>query len=307
VTLVLTLVLAAMIFAMQARRHKMYAAEVGLLITEGAFATDGRPRPRGELRAFINEVIFVTARLQNLISKHDLVKRLGGTGQADTVDRLRNLIEVNTWNDDFEGYRQRDDLPRSARVTIAFSAPDSALALAVARDLGELVAETQTARELEAAVARVDGLRVIAENATARAARQDEYLARERDLSLRQPSTYWDLRLRQLAQSARFASQYARGAAADLFDAELQVRNLRDFRRLVQVVDPGVPPWQAVSRGHRLSRQAAVALLLAGFLAVILVGAFDPKVLDDQDLLRAGLRPLGRVPVCRGRSSRAEV
>jgi hypothetical protein len=296
-----------MIFAVQVRRPKMYAAEVGLLITEGAFANDGRPRPRGELRAFINDGIFVAARLESLISKYDLDMKLGGAGQADTVARLHNLIEVNIWNDDFLGYRQRDDRPRSARVTIAFSAPDAALALAVARDLGELVDDTQTARESEAAAARVSGLRVIAESATARAASQTELLAREKEDALTQPNRYLDLRVHQLAQAVRVAKEYSRAVAADLFNAEVQARDLRSIRRLVQVVDPGDPPWQTVSRSHRLMRQAAQSLLVAVFLAAILVGAFDPKVLDDQDLRRAGLRPLGRVPVCSGRSSRAEV
>jgi hypothetical protein len=307
VTLGLTLVLAAMILAVQARRHKMYEAEVGLLITEGAFDTDGRPRPRGELLAFINDVIFATARLESLISKHDLVKRLGGAGQADTVARLRKLVEVNIWNDDFLGYRRRDDQPRSVRVTIAFSAPDSALALAVARDLGKLVAETQTARVSEAAAARVDGLRAIAESAAARAASQNEQLVREQDAATSPQSGYLDLRLHQLARAAKMAEAASRAAAADLFDAEVQAREIRGSDRLVQVVDPGAPVWATVSGSMRMVRLAALSLFLAVFLAVILVGAFYPSVFDEQDLRRVGLRPLGRVPVCSGRSSRAEV
>jgi hypothetical protein len=307
VTLGLTLVLAAIIFAAQARRPKMYEAQVGLLITEGAFASDGRPRPRGELRAFINDVIFVTGRLESLINKHDLVKRLGGTSQADTVDRLRKLIEVDTWNDDFVGYRQRDDRPRSARVTIAFSAPDPALALPVARALGELVAGTQTARESEAAAARVAGLRVIAESAAARAASQIELLEREREEALRQPDGHLDFRVQQLANAAKATKEDSRSAAANLFDAEIQARDLHRSARLVQVVDPGVPIWKTELRSHRLARQATLSLLVAAFLAVILVGAFDSGVLDEQDLRLAGLSPLGRVPVSGGRSSRAEV
>jgi hypothetical protein len=306
-TLGLALALAAMIFAVQARRLKLYEAQVGLLITEGAFATDGSPRPRGELRAFINNVIFVTARLQSLISKHDLVRRLGGADKTDTAARLRKLVEVNIWNDDFIGYRQRDDRPRSARVTIAFSAPDAALALAVARDLGELVAETQTARESDVAAARVAGLRAIAKSAATRAASQKEQFDREDADAPGQQKRHLDLRLRQLAKAAKAARDASREAAANLFDAELQARDLRSSARLVQVVDPGVPLWHTVSSRERLTRQAVVSLLLAIFLAAILVGAFDPMVLDEQDLRRVGLRPLGRVPVCSGRSSRTEV
>jgi len=104
---------------------------VGLLITEGAFAPDGRPRPRGELVGFINQAAFADARLGDLIGKHDLVRRLGATDRADALARMRKLIEVHTWHDYFEGYRQGDDPPRTVRVSIGFSAPDPETALAV--------------------------------------------------------------------------------------------------------------------------------------------------------------------------------
>jgi hypothetical protein len=309
VTLGLALVVAAALFAVQVRRPKMYEAQVGLLITEGAFTADGSPRPRGELRGLISDVIFVTARLEALIIKHDLVKKLGGANQADTAARVRRLIEVNTWNDDFVGYRQSDDRPRSARVTIAFSAPDPALALAVARDLGELVAETQTARESEGAAARLAGLRMIAENAAARASSHNARLEREREKedALSQPAGPLDPRLQHLAHVARAAGDDSRAAAADLFNAEIQARELRATARLVQIVDPGVPLWHTASRSSRLTRQAVLSLVVAAFISTVLVGAFDPAVLDEHDLYRARLRCLGKVPVCSGRSSRTEV
>jgi hypothetical protein len=307
VTLSLTLVLAGMFFAVQVRRPRKYEAEVGLLITEGAFAADGRPRPRGELRAFINHAISVAARLEGVISKHDLRKKLGGSSQADTVDRVRKLIEVHTWHDYFEGYRQRMDPPRSVRVTIGFSAPDPSLALAVARDLGELVAETQTAHESEVAAAHVDGLRLLAETAAARAADQYQQLGRAREEAWGHPSGAEDLRLRQLGHAAKVAEDASKSAAVNLVDAQIQALAVRRIGGLVQVVDPGLSLSDTVSRAERLVRWAVLSLFAAIFLAVILVGAADPTILDEQDLRRAGLRPLGSLPVSSGRSSGAGV
>ena len=62
-TLAVTLLLAAGLFTVQIRRPKLYKAEVGLLIIEGAFAADGRPRPRGELRSFIEAAVLAAPRL----------------------------------------------------------------------------------------------------------------------------------------------------------------------------------------------------------------------------------------------------
>ena len=307
VTLGVTLILAAILFALQARRPKTYDAEVGLLITEGAFTADGRPRPRGELLAFINDAIFVEARLENLISKHDLTKKLGGASLTATAARMRKLIEVHTWHDYFESYRQRMDPPRSVRVTIAFSAPDPELALAVARDLGELVAQTQTARESEEGAARLDGLRAVAESTAVRAAYMHEQLDLTRRDAEKQPAGLVNVRLEQLARAAQVADVASKAAAAELVDAQLQSLATRRIGHLVQIVDPGLPLWKTVPHRERLARQAALSLLLAVFLAVVVVGTFHPTVLDEQDLQRAGLCMLGRVPACSDRSSHSEV
>jgi hypothetical protein len=302
VTIGLTLALAGVFFAVQARRHRMYAAEVGLIITEGVLTGEGQPRPRGEFRALINNAIFVTARLERLVDKHGLVKKLGVPSRALAVAAVRKLTEVTVWQDYFEYARRSTDPPRSARVTIGFSAPDPATALAVARDLGEIVAETQTDQEADAAAARVAALRAIAENAAARAARQSEYAWRERENALRSPG---GLPPREPAHVSSEAQQAARAAAARLFDAQLRSSSIGTSGHRVQVVDPGIPIWQTMSLRARLVRQGGLALLFGVVLAVILVGAADPTVRDEQDLRRVGLRPLGSIPVCGDRPSGA--
>jgi len=130
------------------------------------------------LRAFVNDVAFSNARLDDLVRKHDLLPWLGTTNREAALTSMRKLIKVNTWHDYFEGYRQHADPPRTARVTIEFTATEPALALAVARDLGELLAETQTARESEKATARVEELRVLMGSAAAEAARRRAELER---------------------------------------------------------------------------------------------------------------------------------
>jgi hypothetical protein len=296
-TLVVTFAVASLIFIGQVRRPKMYEAEVGLLITEGAFSSDGRPRPRGELRAFIGRAALAAPQLESVIQRHDLGRILGATSSDDAVVRVRNLIWVQVSHDYFEVYREVSDPPRSARVTIGFAAPDPALALAVAQDLGRLVAETQTAREAETAAMRVDELRVLAEAASGRAKARSEELEETRRAMSQQPSAPSRLDVDRLAEIVQAAKNTAKAAAADVVEAQLQAQAVRQIGGLVEVVDPGVPLWQSVPRGRRLLNQAAISLFFAVFLAVFLVGALDPTIRDEQDLSRAGFRPLGRIPV----------
>lgn len=296
VTSGLALGIAAILFVVQARRPTLYSAEVGLLITEGAFAADGRPRPRGELRAFVTRTILGMGNLEALIREHRLVSRLGEASESATIDRMRQSIEVYTWHDDFEGYRQTVDPPRSARVTIGFSAPDPELALAVASALGTLVAETQIAREADTIAARVETLRMVAEGESIRAAGLRAQLDKARREASNQSaggSTLPDERLERASQAAEASWK---SAAAELVDAQLQAHAGRQAGSLVQVVDQGVPFWRNLPRRQRQARQAAVSIVTGLFLAVVLVGAFDPRIRDERDVLRMGLRPLGSVP-----------
>jgi hypothetical protein len=307
VTLGLALVIAGGLFVVQARRPTLYSAEVGLLITEGAFAADGRPRPRGELRAFVTRTILGMDNLEALIREHRLVSRLGESSESATIDRMRQSIEVYTWHDDFEGYRQTVDPPRSARVTIGFSAPDPQLAVAVASALGTLVAETQTAREADVIAARVETLRMVAEGESIRAAGLRAQLDQARRESLEQPTSASKVREEDLERASQAAETRWKSAATELVEAQLQAHAGRQAGSLVQVIDQGVPFWRNLPRRQRQARQAAISIITGLFLAVVLVGAFDPRIRDERDVLRMGLRPLGSVPAYGNSHSGAEV
>jgi hypothetical protein len=297
VTLGLTLVLAGILFVFQTRRPKIYTAEVGLIVTEGVFSVDGRRRPHGELRSYIHNAIFVTTRLEKLIDKHDLTKKLGGLGKTDTVEKIRKLIDVQTTNDYFEAARQSADPPRSAHVIIAFSAPDAELALTMARELGEFVADAQAVRESEAATSRVANLRVLAEKAAVRASEQHQKLTRAREDTLSKPPGYSDLLIQELTRIARAADRSSIAAANEVLDAQIHVRATHSMGHLVQVINPGSPIWHTIPRSQRLKRQAILSLIVSSIISVILSGAFDPALRDEQDLQHSKLSLLGELTI----------
>jgi len=294
-------------FAQQARRPAMYEAAVRLLISEGAFAEDGRPRPRGELRAFINRAIFMPVHLDSLIQKHDLVKRLRTGSVEGARSRVRNLIEISTGFNYFEGYRDSSDPPRSARVEVVFFAPDPELALAVVTDIGELIAETQASRMADIADARVEGLRILAESAAGRAIRLEERLDQAKEAVSGQPSPIFNDLMQQLSAEVAAARTAAERAEGAFVDAQLRERADRQVGTLVHVVNPGLSSGRTISRAERLARQGIVSIAVAALAALILIGALDPTVLDEVDIQRAGLRAVGSLAVRRAQSPRAEV
>jgi len=300
VTAALALSILAVLFAVQVRRAKLYDRGVGLLITEGAFSVDGRPRPRGELRGFIDRAVFTAAHLEELATKHDLVRKLRAPSLKVAVARMHQHIDVGIWQDYFADYRQGQAPPRTVHVTIGFSAPDPETALAVARDLGQLVAETQSKREADSAAERVKGKRILADSAAARANSLHEELERMKVDALEQPGGNAYVGLQRMKAAVQAADAASAALAGDLVDAQLRERAIRQVGHLVQVIDPGAPPWQRLSRTERLAGQAALALGLGLFLAAFLAGAFDPTIRDEQDLRRVRIPYLGRVPASSG-------
>lgn len=293
----LALAISALLFAVQVRRPKLYEREVGLLITEGAFAADGRPRSRGELREFINRVVFTTSRLEELAIKHDLMRKFRAANRGIAVDRIRQNIAVGIWQDYFEDLRGGQDPPRSVRLTLGFSAPDPDTALAVARDLGQLVAETQTQREVELAVERVKSKRVLAESAAARAAVVREEFERMKVDAITQPGGNAYVSLQRMRAAVQAADAASAAMAGDLIDAQLRERGVRRLGHLVQTVDPGIPLWKKLSRAEMVAAQGGLALGVGLLLAVLLVGAFDPTIRDEQDLRRVRINHLATLPV----------
>jgi murein DD-endopeptidase MepM/ murein hydrolase activator NlpD len=248
------------------------------------------------LLGFIDRAVFTAPRLEALATNYDLVRKFRAPNQEVAVDRMRQHIDVGIWQDYFADYRQGQDPPRTVRVTIEFSAPDPETALAVARDLGQLVAETQTQREADSAAESVKGKRILAESAAARANSLHEEFERMKVDALEQPGGNAYVGLQRMKAAVQAADAASAALAGDLVDAQLRERAIRQVGHLVQVVDPGAPLWSTLSRAERLAGQGALSLGLGIFLAVFLVGALDPTIRDEQDLRRVRIPYLGNIP-----------
>jgi hypothetical protein len=287
---VLALGLAAALFGVQLRRHPHYTVTVRLLLSEsGGGATAGgegaAPRPRGEVRSLVNDVVFTSSRLEQLITRHRLRQELGEEQMQAALDQMRKRIDLEISDDYFLDYRYEGDAPRSARILISYTARNPDLALAVARDLGEQVVLTQAA-----------GLLVRMEQALGHARREREVQRRAfaeavtaRAVAPSRPSN--SPRARRAADQVLLTERRLSTADTLVEERRLALEATRqELAPRVQVIDTGDVGHgeQELSARLRMASMAGLALAVSLPLVVLMVGAFDRRLYDLEDVSRAG-------------------
>jgi hypothetical protein len=262
-----------------------YEAEVVMRVSEGAVASSGSQLSMGSLRAYVNDLAFTTSRLAGVMGKHPSSFPALSVDPTDAIDGFRQRMHLVISQNDFIEDRAPGDPPRSARLVVAFESSDPQLAWSVARELAELVVESalggqrdvrRREREVAALVAGkadVDLQAILRQGAPPLSARVEG--ARGRLMEARQRATAAELALRALEEQQAFR---------------------------VDVIDPGRVPRRHDPVAAALSAFAWAALALSG-AALLLAGAFDPRVLDGGDLAPLGLAVLGHLPPLPSRSA----
>ena len=258
-------------------RTEVYEASVVLRVVEGTMETQGRLSP-GALETYVKELSFTNTRLLELMRKHP--GRCPGlaTDPVWTLDAFRERVSVMMSENDFIEERGPGDPPRSARLTISYRSIDPAFAWTMAKELSDVVIGSTLAGQ-KASLERE------------RAAAQSAVRKAEEDAADIQ-------RVDPMGEGSRAAAARRRLVAAQqsVAAAELALRATSEHQSLrFEVVDPGRPPPRrdpVVYAATRFGLMLAVALAAASLLA----GAFDPRVLDAEDLAGIGVPSLGDLP-----------
>jgi hypothetical protein len=290
----LGLTLFAVLLAVQVRKRSSYTATVRLMLTEGK---GNEPARAGrQVRRFVTDVALTSVRLTELVGRHQLGPELGLEGARATsslaVDLVRRRIGVEIADDHFLGPRYQGEGPRSARILVSFSSSRPERALAVARDLGAMVVAAEAAGQIGTLERRLLHARQQAD-----AQRRAVALA-----AVQLAAASADGSLRGLVDRGRGLQRTAEGERR-LHEAQERVEEARlrlEAARLelgprVQVVDRGEEPDHGLSPGVRLARQIVLAALVSLPLAAILVGAYDRRIYDLEDLARAGFRGIAQL------------
>lgn len=282
-----------------ATRKPLVEAEIVLALTEGALAEKHEGIPVVELREYVEGVLLPDAKLHELIERRDLYRLRKRLGDQYAIDELRSQIEIEIWKNTFMYFDERAE--HSARIGLTVSDSDPDRAYELARDLAAIV--IQTAQEHRQQMASQLAIEIGATR---------EGLDHQRADSARERSE------KQVALiAARRAHNDGLAQAIDLEIDELDREDKRVTERLTTIAQSrdrlvdrisaaGLDMALSIVEEHRPDRPEHRGFVIAMIAVVIgvgsllgsalLIGAFDSRVHDTDDVERLGLPVLGHVP-----------
>jgi hypothetical protein len=289
-----------MALAVTARRPVRQTATAVLRMTEDIKAPIRMPWTDRALRGYVTEVAFSHTQLLAVIQRHRMFRGDGKFDPIAAVETFRERIEVEVVQNHAIALVERDHRPRSAHVKISYADGDPERALAVARELGELLVATgrrQQRQQVESAVRMA-----AAEAAGAQAALQRLRLQATSSFALAPYQARSTADIPGLRDALRTAQARVDRAEEVLDTAERHLRGDADQSGLeidqLETV-PAPPPWPVRTR---LEVVAATASLLCLPLAALIVGAWDRRLYTAEDLQHLGARCLGHLSLGRSRT-----
>jgi capsular polysaccharide biosynthesis protein len=279
----------------RSKKIKIHDAEVTLAVTEGSLASRYSPAPVGELRNYILTV---------LLSDEVLAAEIAELGLDMEVIELRDMFNVHVWRNFFL-YAYSVDAPRSARIAIEVFDPDANFAYELANRLALLVIERETERRIDMAQhiaaeasSALDAVNRRVAGLEAQSVEISVELAAARDRGDRGTAAALQVELGEL--TARLHREH---------DAVVSLTQQANADQLAEAIDRaglGLEFVIADSTGVPVEEPGAslyfrVIVGVALFFVILplvglFVGAFDPRVHDEEDVERLGLPILGHVP-----------
>lgn len=284
-----------------ATKKRVVEAEVVLMLSEGDMTGERRETglPVNELRAYVVNRLMPKARIADIIERHDLFHLRKKLGIEYAIEELMSQVEVTIWKNSF--MYQEDPGGRSARIGITVGDTDPDRALVLARELAAVVIDTATEKRQEAADQLAKELAHTREQLQKRSAELAQQISEAQiklddatRLGKQAIAQSLDLELDQLSKEAKNVDQNlatlvgSRDAVADrVAAAGLDIT--------LSVVDEERPERPA-PHTFEMILVGVVVGLFALLGSALLIGAFDSRVHDTDDVERLGLPVLGHVP-----------
>lgn len=287
-----------------ASKPQQHRARVIMVVAEGDPASSWQPAPLDELRAYISNVLLSNERLIKLLDDKQLFQRRRiKFGDQFVLEDLRDNLEISVWRNYFQyGYTSNDR--RSARVSVAYTSNDPAFSYEMAHALAALIQEAEaerrqiTAFELQGQAADIE--KAARERLDAVARNQRELSQAIADAEARgdtKEASLLKIRAGSIAVEWQAASSQFESIEALVSKESLEAAITSAGLALdIRIVDERRPPPVEGSRTVTLIGVAIVGLALFLPLAGVVVGAYDTRVHDVDDVTRLGLPMLGHVP-----------
>jgi hypothetical protein len=298
----LALVITSAIAYRVASKKRMYTADVVLAMNEGTLGTSDRDKsiPFADLKQYVANVLLPDAEVLKLIERRQ-PGRIAAVGGPFALETFRDKIDVFIWKNSFAFYDDEDATAnKSARIGIDVSAADPEEAYEIGMDLANIaIAEhDRQRRRLSADVAK--------EIAIARSTLAIKLDDLDSDLAVAQGALDDAKRIGNNEKAATLLvdiatmkqSQKQISLALQSFEGPAAIADQMTAAHLgitLSIVDH-FRPEKAEMSGLVLAMVIAVIGTFALLGAALIIGAFDSRVHDTDDVTRLGLPVLGHVP-----------
>lgn len=254
------------------------------------------PRPKRRLREYVEQAVFSNGHLLEIIKKHGLYPTLARNNPQAALETFREDIVVDVYRNYFIEERAPDDPPRSARISIGCRSSNRNLALAVTRDLGNLVVEHEAeTRKRQAADAAKEATAALVKARDDLQTHEEKLERKAREL-VNKDSNEARVEFTSLTHSVEGMQQ--RLNEAEKRKAAFDVGSIIEQHGLglnFEVVDSGAVSVRYDLAASDVAWLGIITFLLLAPLVTITVGAFDARIIEEEDLERLGLNILGRV------------
>ncbi|HTR51493.1 MAG TPA: hypothetical protein VMJ10_12345 [Kofleriaceae bacterium] len=302
--LALATVVATSIVYLAATHRAPIEAEIVLALTEGNMSTKSHDAiPVDDLRQYVDGVLIPDGKLGELIERRDLYPLRARLGLPYAIEKLRGQIEIAIWKNTFTSYEEGEG--QSARIGITVADRDGDRAYDLARDLAAIVMDTAREHRQEVNARLAAEIGAHRDGLVARLAAMSQQTAAKQAELLRARARRDEGVAQALALEIVEIDHEQKSAEKDLADIAASQDALAD-----RIAAAGLDTKLAIVEEHRPQRSehrgfviAMVAIVIAvGSLigSALVIGAFDSRVHDSDDVARLGLPLLGSIPSFRG-------
>jgi capsular polysaccharide biosynthesis protein len=300
------LVVAALITAGITRKFAtkpiILEAQVVLALAEGSLSSHVNNIPVDELRQYFTSVLLPDNKLIQLIERRDLFRLRKNLGPEFAIDQLRGNFSIQIWKNTFVYYTdEEDNAQRSARIGISVSDSDPDRAFDIAHDLASIAIDSAAAHRQNLADEISNQVTVL------RDATNDKLDGILQEIARKQAAIDDANRIGkpEIAGILRIdlaALDHERKATEDRLG---QIASSRE-ELASEITAAGLDMSLSIVeeyRPERPTRSNFVLVMIAAVIgtgslvgAALVLGAFDSRVHDADDVTRLGLPVLGHVP-----------
>ncbi len=285
-----------------ATKKRLVEAEVILALTEGQLGGHGTGVPADQLREYVTAVLLPDKLLIDMIEKRHMYPLRKKLGAQFAIGELREQIEINIWKNSFQNYDDADaSAKKSARIGITVMDADPDQAFEVARELASIAIvqhELERERISHAVAGEVKLMRAATEKRLEEL--ETEIATKQQALATAKASSKTGLASAIVLDLARLGSE-RKHVAEQMHGISVSSEGIADqiaaagLDLTLQIVEERRP-----DRPEKSSFVLVMVLVVVGSGALIgaalLVGAFDSRIHDTDDVERLGLPVLGHVP-----------